>query len=428
MASVLLEFSLGKKRASYSLAMRYVGRQYLLSFFVAFIFFFLIFFVNQILLLAKQIPMEKIAMKPLFLLVLFAIPQFLLYTIPFASLTGASMAIGEFGSTNEILALRSVGFPLRRIYQPIIILSLVLSLGTYLISDVVLPYSASQYKQLYTSLLTSLPTLDFKSNSSNKIGNIIFANGEVDDNTIYKLLIMQKTSTNDDQILSSPKGTLLATDLNNYIYDIQLENPELIETKKNSLNDWSLATGSKADYSIDLTSQIQGINKSFPSHLQSAVLHQKINTLLPDYQEDTQEWIQKQHKENDIIAAELNKENPHFAVIANASAEKAHLLNDQPINFYLQYYRAELNKKRALSMACFFLVFMTFPLSFIRFKHGKFVGFGVSMLVAVCYWYLLFYCQLQIFSTAINPAFLLWLPDFVLFAVGILLIKLRKTV
>ena len=407
--------------------MRYVGRQYLLSFFVAFIFFFLIFFVNQILLLAKQIPMEKIAIKPLFLLVLFAIPQFLLYTIPFASLTGASMAIGEFGSTNEILALRSVGFPLRRIYQPIIILSLVLSLGTYLISDVVLPYSATQYKKLYTGLLTSLPTLDFKSNSSNKIGNIIFANGEVDDNTIKQLIIIQKTSSNDNQILSSPKGTLYATDVDNYVYDIQLENPELIETKKNNLNDWSLATGSKADFYIDLTSQIQGINKNFPSHLSSAVLHQKIDKLLPDYTEDRREWIQDQQRENDIIAAELNKENPDFNIITNASAEKERLRNNQPVNFYLQYYRAELNKKRALSMACFFLVFMTFPLSFIRFKHGKFVGFGVSMLVAVSYWYLLFFCQLQIFSTALNPAFLLWLPDMVLFVVGILLIKLRQT-
>lgn len=107
-------------------------------------------------------------------------------------------------------------------------------------------------------------------------------------------------------------------------------------------------------------------------------------------------------------------------------AKIAELQKNPPINFYYQYYRAELNKKYALSAACTMLIFLTFSLSFFRVKHGRLIGFGLSMLVAVVYWYMLFFAQMQIFSVPFNPAFLIWIPNVLLFSIGVFLLLLTR--
>jgi lipopolysaccharide export system permease protein len=99
---------------------------------------------------------------------------------------------------------------------------------------------------------------------------------------------------------------------------------------------------------------------------------------------------------------------------------------NRPMDFYLQYYRAELNKKMALSAACFFFVFMTFPLSYLKFKHGKLIGFALSMLIAVFYWYMLFFAQLKIFDFTVNPLFLMWAPNAIIFIISLILIKVWR--
>jgi lipopolysaccharide export system permease protein len=68
-----------------------------------------------------------------------------------------------------------------------------------------------------------------------------------------------------------------------------------------------------------------------------------------------------------------------------------------------------------------------FPLSFIRVKHGRLIGFGLSMLVACLYWFLLFFAQLKIFDVAVSPGFLIWAPDAIMFCFGgLMLLTMRR--
>ena len=103
------------------------------------------------------------------------------------------------------------------------------------------------------------------------------------------------------------------------------------------------------------------------------------------------------------------------------------ILEKKPeINFYLQYYRAELHKKFALAASCFILVFITFPLSFMRLKHGRLFGFGLSLLVAAAYWFLLFFAQKQVLNFSFNPAYLIWFPNFLMALVAFILLFRRR--
>lgn len=99
---------------------------------------------------------------------------------------------------------------------------------------------------------------------------------------------------------------------------------------------------------------------------------------------------------------------------------------EEPIGFYYQYYVAEWHKKYVLSFACFCLTIVTFPLSFIKIRYGRLFGFGLSLLFAVAYWYILFFSQLKIFDVSFSSAWLMWICDAVMLAFGIILLAVKR--
>ena len=163
------------KRQSYGRLYAYVGKEYLLSFFLAFVFFFFIFFINQILVLAQKILLKNVNISDVLVLVVLTIPQFLMYTMPFSSLASASMVIGNLSTQNEVLALRSCGIKTSKIFVPIVGISLILSVSTLFIADRMIPYTTEKYKELYAQVLQRIPTLELESYSSTTFGDRVIS-------------------------------------------------------------------------------------------------------------------------------------------------------------------------------------------------------------------------------------------------------------
>jgi len=410
----------------YTLVYRHIGREYLLSFVVAFFFFFFIFFINQILLIAQKILLKNVDFFAVFQLILLSIPQFLLYTFPFSSLTASSMVIGDLSGSNEILAIRASGISLKRVFYPIIALSILFSAMTFFTADVALPWSTRQYKALYASLMKDLPTLELTSNSTNTIGDKVMVNKKVLGSTVEDIILFDLSNSKESQILSSPKGEVTLVDLQNFIYLLDLTSPLIMNSNQNDINSWSLSRADTAKFYLNFSGQVASLATALPSQLsieelKSSIAKHKI-TLQRDY--TTNEEKLSEAKEKAALLAyglDAGIDFDEDAFIA-AQEEITELEDKVLINFYYQYYRAELHKKYALSAACFMLVFLTFSLSFYKVKHGRLIGFGLSMLIAVLYWYMLFFAQMKIFSTVINPGFLIWTPNFILFGAGILLL------
>ena len=402
------------------LVYRHVGREYLLSFVVAFMFFFFIFFINQILLIAQRILMKDVDFLAVFQLILLSIPQFLLYTFPFSSLTASSMVIGDLSSSNEILAMRSSGISMKRIFIPIIVISLVFSFATFLTADKALPWSTRQYKEPYANLMRDLPTLELVSNTSNTIGERVMINKEVSGSTVNDIILFDLAKKGDSQVLSSPKGEVSLIDLQNFIYRLDLEKPVIFSSNEKDISSWTLSKANQAQFYLNFSGQVASLATALPSQLSIKELSERIATYRVAMLEDLKVYKTKiLSLEEELARLQAEGESVQVEELQDKIAE---MRDNKPINFYYQYYRAELNKKYALSAACFMLVFLTFSISFFRVKHGRLIGFGLSMLVAVVYWYLLFFAQMQIFSVSFNPAFLIWAPNVLLFSVGILLL------
>ncbi len=411
--------SLGNGRA-HRILYRYITKEFIQNFLVAFIFFFCIFFVNSILLLVQKILLKNIDFATMIKMVALSMPQFLIYTFPFATLTSSSMVLGDLSSQNELLAIRSCGIANRYIYRPLVIIALIMSFVTFFFADVVHPWSSVAYRDNLAVLMAEMPTFEIDSNSTNTIGNIVLYNGEAEGKEINDIILLNNDSKSNSQVVLSEKGYLELLDPVYYIYSLSLDKPEIFISDSSDLDSYGLSKAEKATFILDFSSQIPSLTSNSPVNLTSRELIDEIR-IRQGYQEEDRKYYYKTKEAGMLeISSALKsldsgsiKKERAVDLISDVEVLNS-TLGDIPVNFYGQYYKAELTKKFALSLACLVFTLITLPLSNIRVRHGKLTGFAISLLVAVAYWYMLFAVQLFIFDISIGPYLLILLPDLIL--------------
>lgn len=418
-----------REKGHYRLLSRYMAKEFLLAFLVAFVFFFLIFFVNSILLLVQKILLKNITFSTMFLMVMLSMPQFLIYTFPFATLSGASMVLGDLNSSNELMALRSSGIPLSRVFLPILVLSLALSFCTFLVSDYLLPWSNIQYKERLTLLMRDMPTFELESNGVNTVSNVLVANGPVEGNTIENLVMITTDRSDSNMSIASGSGSLEMIDVSNFVYRLDIEDASILLSDSSDSTTFVEAEGDHAYFYLDFSSQVPSLTSTDPVNLSSHELRESIEKRKPIEMADRTMYYEDLEDSRLKIASELRasyssgtKDSAGYRIAVSDLEDKY----DPPVDFYSQYYKAELTKKYALSLACFFLTLIALPLGLLKLKYGKLTGFAVSLLVAVAYWYMLFYAQLEIFEITGPPYLLIFAPNLVVGLAGLVLLFIMR--
>ena len=420
-------------RSTSRLLSSYVLKEFLKSFFVAFLFFFAIFFVNTILLLVQKILLKNISVSTMVEMVLLYMPQFLVYTFPFATLTSSSMVLGDMASSTELLAMKSLGISSYRVYAPLVIASVVLSVMTFITADVLQPYTSVIYRDKLAVLMAEMPTMEIESNTINSVGNIMLSNGKAEGSEIEDLLLISKDEEKYNKSVYSSKGEMTIVDPVSFVYSLDLDKPSILLTSRDEINTYAYAMAEKGRIYLDFSSQVPSLTSSSPVNLSSKDLLSTIKER-DNIQNNDRSYYYKE-KENTYfklssLIEELGKKSVDdeyiVSTIDQINKEDGYL-GDLPVNFYGQYYKSELTKKIALSIACTVLTLITLPLSNVRVRHGKLTGFAVAIVVAVSYWYMLFGAQLMIFNITSSPYLLILAPDiFITIIAFILLFIYRK--
>lgn len=408
----------------------HISREFLLNFLVSFIFFFFIFFINQILLLVKKVLLKNVDIQTMLILVLCAIPQFLQYVIPFSTLSASSMVLGDLGANNELLALRSLGIPMKRVYTVLIVISLILSFLTFQVSDTLMPESQKVYKKLLGDIMRDLPTFELSANGTNTVGNIVLVNQDVEGNRIEDILLFNNAA-DPAQTLSAREGILELTDTERFIYRLDLEDVNMM-LSEDDINSWSFAKSENATLYLNFSDQIPALTGDSPSNLSNS----ELSVLIREKEAEQKDNVARFHRNRTSLltslAASLDSIDTYEDYTMERSSVEKNLREleiygtEEPIGFYYQYYVAEWHKKYVLSFACFCLTIETFPLSFIKIRYGRLFGFGLSLLFAVAYWYILFFSQLKIFDVSFSSAWLMWICDAVMLAFGIILLAVKR--
>lgn len=407
---------------------RFISKEFLINFLVAFTFFFLIFFVNSILLLVQRILLKNIDFKTMLVMVLLSMPQFLIYTFPFATLTGASMVLGDLSSNNELLALKSSGVSERKVFLPIIIWSIIFSLITFFVSDYLLPWTNIIYRERLTLLMREMPTFEIEANGTNTVGNIVIANKEVEDALIHEIVMTNNDRTSENKTVVSRLGKVEMMDSARFIYRFTLEDPEILITDSSDINTNLLANAENATFYLDFSDQVPSLTNTDPVNLSSSVLRENIKSRQVREDEDRRAFYH-QREELGLSYSSILKEKMVDGTEAMEESiginQELMRLDEPPIDFYAQYYKAELTKKYSLSLACFFLTLVALPLGTLKLKYGKLTGFAISLIIAVAYWYMMFFAQLEIFNIKSPPYLLIFLPDI---AVALIAVFFKLTI
>ena len=407
----------------------HVTREFILDFLVSFLFFFFIFFINQILLLVQQVMLKSVDVGTILMLVLCAIPQFLQYVVPFATLSASSMVLGDLGSTNELLALRACGIPLGKVFRVLVICALVLSLLTFYIADYLMPASSRVYQRMLGDVMRDLPTFELRADSTNSVGEVVMRNGDVHGDTIDDVL-MFTTSSSPDMTISSEQGRLELVDPVNFVYRLDLDSPSFLLTE----DDIDRSVVSQADSAtvyLDFSKQVPALTQSSPSNLSSRELWPLMQDRKAVRDENVSIFHERRQEALLSLAAAIDEVesakdmDAYESTVAYCISTLEAIGDEEPIQFYYQYYSAEFNKKFALALGCLALTIVTLPLSLVKIRHGRLVGFGLSLLIAVSYWYILFASQLKIFDYSFNAGFLMYIPDIVMVVAGLSLLVFR---
>ena len=419
---------MNNKKGSYLLLYRYILREFAQNFAVAFIFFFCIFFINSILLLVQRILLRNIDILTMLQMVALSMPQFLIYTFPFASLAASSMVLGDLGSSNELLALRSSGISSGHVYRPLIAASILLSIVTFIFADVVLPWSSVVYEEKLSVLMRDMPTFEIEANGTNTVGNIVIANKEVEDALIHEIVMTNNDRTSENKTVVSMLGKVEMMDSARFIYRFTLEDPEILITDSSDINTNLLANAENATFYLDFSDQVPSLTNTDPVNLSSSVLRENIKSRQVREDEDRRAFYH-QREELGLSYSSLLKERMVDGTEAMEESiginQELMRLDEPPIDFYAQYYKAELTKKYSLSLACFFLTLVALPLGTLKLKYGKLTGFAISLIIAVAYWYMMFFAQLEIFNIKSPPYLLIFLPDI---AVALIAVFFKLTI
>jgi len=408
----------------------YVGREFLLSFTIAFLFFFFIFFVNQILVMAEEIFSKKVPLWDVVRLVIYSLPYVVAFSFPFGSLVGALMAVGRLASDNEILAFGALGVPRRQLLLPVLAIGVVFSLTSFVMNDYFLPLGNIRFAEIYRRILYTNPGVELEPHSVKKYEDTTIITGDVEGTRIKDILIIDKSPEGNRRIITARDAYLEERPSQRGVVSLTLDGvfSELSYPREGDRYDYTISESMV--YSIllkNITATIGGMN---PSYQSSVDVWKQIQARAPEHAAAAR---QKEEKVRALsfgvsaglrAAVEIASTQPAQLPQQRASvdalwrefaAEKGRDLSDPT----LQAYRIEFSRKFSMPVGCLVLAFFAFPVGMRARRSGRTLGFAVGLFVSIMYWGMLFAGQTFGVRMSLSPVLSMWFPDAAVLLAGV---------
>jgi lipopolysaccharide export system permease protein len=426
------ESPLAQHRTMSGTLFRYIVVETFISFFVAFLFFFGIFFINQLLLVAREILSKKVPVIQVVLLVLYSLPSIVAMAAPFAAMVGTLMSIGKLSSDNEILVMLSSGLPYRNIVLPAVVVGLLVSLASFVANDILLPLGTLEFSKLYRRIFFSTPALELESNSVKRFRDTIIITGVVSGNVMNDVLILDKTGDGERRIILAKKAALV--DGGRTGLSLDLNDAFIQSTKEVARRDYDYASAGFLRYFVPQEDIIQAISSVSPREMSSRDVWREIRkkeTVLSEQLEKQRDSIL-----TDVMRLEnaLRRGPEARSSWRGRTAYAENLVKNLEIErIYrrdrsLSIWRLEFYKKFSIPFGAFSFIFLSVSLGLLAKKSGQTVGFLVGSIIAVLYWAMLLGGQTLGISRGFSPFFSMWLPNILALSIGsiMLIIRVRR--
>ena len=404
------------------IACGYVARETLAAIGIAFAFFFGLFFVNQLLLMADDILRRGIDLWSVARLVWYSLPAIVALAVPFATLVGTLMAVGRLSSDSEITAFRAGGLRTLVLFAPIALLALALSVVSFIANDILLPVGTLNFGRLYRQLLYANPALELDANSVRRYQDSVLVTGDVSPGRIDDFVVIDTDSQGNGRVIVADRANLSDSPDETAIV-LQLAN--VLSHTREGPQRYQMVRAERMNYNLLLEEITVAIREPGPREMSSRDLGRQIDTLAEDFAGEQRQFS----RDRAVQAAALV-----LGVADGQSSEQLQPRIDRltqhtaPEHLQLRIHRLEYHKKFSIPFSAFAFVILAFPIGLFRARSGRGVGFMIGLVLAFCFWVMLF--MGQTFGTQranISPVLAMWLPNivFVLAGIGVFVFRRR---
>ncbi len=173
-------------------------------------------------------------------LLLYASAGLVPMALPLSTLLASLMTMGNFGEHNELLAMKSAGISLPRIMSPLIVLTILISVGGFFFSNNVLPYTNLKISSLLYDVKQQRPELQLKVGVfNNDIDGLSIKIGSKDPKTnlMRRIMIYDHRSNEGNLMVTvADSGYMRITDDSQYMIVTLFSGSTYEEISENSPN------------------------------------------------------------------------------------------------------------------------------------------------------------------------------------------------
>ena len=416
---------------------RYMTREFLLAFLVAFCFFFIVFFVNILLVTAEDVFAKQVPAAEVARLVLFSFPLIISYSVPFATLLGALMAVSRLSADNEIIALMAAGIPLPRLFLPLAAAGVLLSALSFASNDLLLPASTIEFSKVYRRIIYTNPAVELQPFAVKRYPGTAIVTGAIDGTTIDAPLILDRTDAGESRVITARSATLTESDAQQGVISLHLKDVFAHIAADGGPDTHEYLRADSMEYNILLRDISASLAAAGPREMSSIDLWREIQSMRARLQIDERRRTEERDAERYRLLAEVAVAQHAVAVDPGRLNDQRERLDDIATRFErdarrtgserdLSTYELEFHKKFAIPLACLGFVGLGFPSGLLARRSGRTFGFLVGVAICFLYWTLLFFGQTGALRAGIDPAVPIWLPNVVVVAAaGVIALVVR---
>lgn len=362
---------------------KYIAKELFLYFLVCFVFFFVVFFVNQILLLAETILRKRVPVGSVLKLILYALPAIIAQSAPFATLVGFLMCLGRMVTDNEILILRASGQKYLVLLKPILIMGILISIFSFIMNDYFLPLGTLKYNRMFRQIIVSNPAVEIESNSIKRMNDSTLVIGNVNKEHVNDIVFFDSQSNGEQRIIISKDTDIIKSTSRGILMQLKMQNSLVLMMNKNRKNNWDTLESDELQLNVFEDSIITSNGSVSPREMTSWDLGKKIRRLT---------------------------NQPNFS------------------SRQMNSYKLEYNKKFSIPFGSIFFAILAFPLALIfGRKDGQTLGLIFGIIISVLYWAANILGQMFGLRSGWNGFWVMWGPNFFIGLLGIILyLRLKR--
>jgi lipopolysaccharide export system permease protein len=371
---------------------RYVLRELIAPFLfgVALFTFFLV--IDRIYHLTELVITKGVPFHLVIQLLLFMLPSFLAHTLPMALLVAALLAGGRLAGDLEVVALKSAGVSLRRLYRPVLIASLAVAFVVGTLTLWLNPIANREFQGQLFRILQSRAVAGVRERVFNTtFGDVIIYVEDVSPSQLMLrgLLVSDERDPKLSRIITATEGRLLTDDANRRITlrlldgavneaDVTPANPPVTGTEPAPRG--GAASAARYRYT---TFSLYDMNLAVDSPLRGAPRSEK--------------------PEKDLTLGELDAKITALAGDAHGRAP----------------YEVEWHKRFALPFAALVFTLVGFPLAVRSHRGGRSIALIGSLVILLSYYMTLTALEGLTLRQRLPAAFTVWTPNVVFLGLGL---------